>query len=185
MAQHVGQGLLHDAVGRRVDGVTDRARRAGHAQRHGHAGLLDLGDQRRQLAQPRLWHERAVAVVAEDADDAAQLGERRAGDVTDDRRRTRSAPAGSPGSSDCPASACRAMTLTWWAATSCSSRASRSRSSSTARSASARRSRSRSAARAAIRRVGPLGAHVVADQPGRRHREQGDEPVERGRRGGR
>ena len=29
VAQHVGQRLLHDAVGRRVDGVADRPRRAG------------------------------------------------------------------------------------------------------------------------------------------------------------
>ena len=74
---HVGQGLLCEAVERDVERRVQRARHALHRQAGGEPGARDLGDERVQLGRARLRRQRRAARVlrAQDAEQAAHLRE--------------------------------------------------------------------------------------------------------------
>jgi hypothetical protein len=81
--ERVRQGLLHDAVGGQLEPDRELARLAVDVQLDGQARVAHLRDERREVVQPRLRHERVGVVAAQHPDEAAHLGERAAADLLD------------------------------------------------------------------------------------------------------
>ena len=80
MLDHVGERLLHDAVGRQLDAGVDAHARSLDVERHRHAGVAHVVDEARQVGEPGRRCVVALAVaVAQHAEQAAHLGERAAG----------------------------------------------------------------------------------------------------------
>ena len=147
--QHVGQRLLHDAVGGEVDAGRQLVARALDAhvdvearRRRRRDEPVEVGEARRGL------RTRAPLVVAQHAEHAADLGRASSGSSCEIASSDFFASAGSVSITCAPTPACTAITPIECATTSCSSCAMRSRSSATARLASSSRSR--------LERVGAL-----------------------------
>ena len=153
VADRVGQRLLDDAVGGQVDARGERARGAHDLELDGEPGAAYLVEHAAELAERgrRRRLRRSDGPRSTPSSRRSSVRARRA--VSPMISTERRACAGLSGSSDVAASACTAIRLTWWATTSCSSRAIRARSAAASRdttrssSASARSARPCAASR--------------------------------------
>src|SRR5205823_8219100 len=81
MLERVRQRLLDDPVRGELDPDRKLAAFSLDAELDGKAGLANLRDERRDVAEPRLRRERLVGVAAQHSNEAAHLGERAAADL--------------------------------------------------------------------------------------------------------
>ena len=127
---HVGQGLLHDAVGGELDArLTRRVALDARASRARRRRARPPRGRELVEARGRLGRPRPVG-VAQHAEQPAQLGERPR-DVAEMASSAARACSGRSSSTWAPTPACTATTDIEWATMSCSSRAMRRRSSAT------------------------------------------------------